>query len=427
MNIDMNNKSHSICVLGLGYVGLPLAVSFAEAGYTVYGLDVNEKRLAELKNNIDRTEEITSVRLEKVSQKIHYVSAIKTGACGIYIVTVPTPVDINNEPNLQPLEKASKMIGETLKRGDLVIYESTVYPGVTEDFCVPILEKESNLTFNEDFFIGYSPERMNPGDKERSLEKITKVTSGSTPETAQIVDDLYRKIIKAGTVKASSIKVAETAKVIENTQRDVNIALMNELAMICHQMNVDVSEVIDAAASKWNFMKFTPGLVGGHCIGVDPYYLTFKAQNLGYQPNLILAARQINSRMGKYIAEKTIQEMIKAGHAIKGSKCLIMGLTFKENCPDLRNSRVFDIIQTMQEYGVDVVAYDPWVDFTEEQLNLNYTQDPLQEKQKYHSVIVAVGHDVFKGYSDKDYEKISLQNPIVIDVKNIVANPTWRL
>ena len=348
--------------------------------------------------------------------------------CNIYIVTVPTPIDSTNRPDLTPLIKSSQTIGKVLKRDDIVIYESTVYPGVTEEVCVPQLEKESGMIFNKDFFCGYSPERINPGDKEHTVTKILKITSGSNPEIAIVVDELYKSIITAGTYKASSIKVAEAAKVIENTQRDVNIALINELALIFDTMNINTNDVIEAAATKWNFIKLKPGLVGGHCIGVDPYYLTHKAEELGYKPNLILGARQINNGMGKYIAEKTIKLMIKAGKLIKDSNILIMGLTFKENCPDIRNTKVVDIISELKDYGANIDVYEPWIDEKDKgYYNYNFVENPFENPKKYDSILVAVGHDKFKLLSQKEYDNIINGEKIIIDVKGIVPEPSWKL
>ena len=345
-----------ICIIGLGYVGLPLAHAFSSK-YPVVGFDINEKRIEELNNGYDRTEELSETQVkETIKNGMKFsldINDIKD--CNIFIVTVPTPIDRNNKPDLTPLIKSSQTVGKVLKKNDIVIYESTVYPGVTEDICVPELEKVSGLKFNVDFFAGYSPERINPGDKEHTVTKILKVTSGSTPEIADKVDNLYKSIILAGTHKASSIKVAEASKVIENTQRDVNIALINELSLIFNTMSINTSEVIAAAATKWNFIKLMPGLVGGHCIGVDPYYLTYKAEELGYKPNLILGARQINNGMAKYIAERTIKLMIKKGIQIKDSKVLVLGITFKENCPDVRNTKIVDVVKALSDYGIQVI------------------------------------------------------------------------
>jgi len=418
-----------VCVIGLGYVGLPLAVAFAEQ-MSVVGFDINEERVNELEKGHDRTLEIEAELLAQVKHSLSYTSNIEdTKDCNIYIITVPTPIDEANRPDLTPLIISSRTVGKVLKKGDIVIYESTVYPGVTEDVCIPELEKTSGLKFNVDFFAGYSPERINPGDKEHTVKKILKVTSGSTPEVAKHVDELYKSVITAGTHLASSIKVAEASKVIENTQRDVNIALMNELALIFDQMDIDTNEVLAAAATKWNFIKLTPGLVGGHCIGVDPYYLTFKAEELGYKPDLILASRQINNGMGKYIAEKTVKEMIKTGKLIKGANVLILGVTFKEDCPDMRNTKVVDIIEELKDYGANVDIYDPWVDAEEEKKHYHHgiITNPLESEKKYDSIVVAVAHQQFKELTHDDFNNLSNGEPVIIDIKNIVKNPSWRL
>ncbi len=418
-----------ICIVGLGYVGLPLAVAFAEK-MPVVGFDINQTRIDELKAGSDRTMEINDVLLASVSENIQYSASLQSvEGCNIYIITVPTPINKSNQPDLTPLLTSSQAVGDVIKQGDIIIYESTVYPGVTEEECVPEIEKASGLTFNVDFFVGYSPERINPGDKEHTVKNILKVTSGSTPEVAKRIDQLYKSVITAGTFLAPSIKVAEASKVIENTQRDVNIALINELALIFDQMGIDTKEVINAAATKWNFIKLMPGLVGGHCIGVDPYYLTFKAEEMGYKPDLILAARQINNSMGKYIAEKTIKEMIKAGSKIKGAKILILGLTFKEDCPDMRNTKVIDIIEELEEYGTSLDVYDPWVDRRENKKYYHHgvIEDPFGKNIKYNAIIVAVGHSQFKALTAEDYASISEVNGIIIDVKGVVENPTWRL
>tara|TARA_X000000950_G_scaffold288806_1_gene407534 strand:- start:14599 stop:15870 length:1272 start_codon:yes stop_codon:yes gene_type:complete len=423
----MNSNNTNICLIGLGYVGLPLAVAFAEK-FKVVGFDIDESRIRDLKDGIDKTLEVESNLLESVKSNISYTSNIQdTKNCNIYIVTVPTPIDKVNRPDLTPLLEASKTVGSVLKKNDIVIFESTVYPGVTRDCCVPELEKSSSLIFNKDFFCGYSPERVSPGDKEHTVKKIPKVTSGSTPEIAKKVDQLYKEIIIAGTYLAPNIEVAEASKAIENTQRDVNIALINELALIFDHLGIDTNEVIEAAASKWNFIKFSPGLVGGHCIGVDPYYLTFKAKEMGYKPNLILAARQINNGMGKYIADKTIKEMIKVGKVLKDSNILILGLTFKENCPDIRNSRVFDIISELEDFGANVDVYDPWIDSLKKNSNHKLIMDPLKSNKKYDAIIVAVKHNQFKKYTSKDYSRLSRDEEVIIDIKNITKNPTWRL
>lgn len=418
-----------ICIVGLGYVGLPLAVAFAEK-MPVVGFDINQTRIDELKAGSDRTMEINDVLLASVSENIQYSASLQSvEGCNIYIITVPTPINKSNQPDLTPLLTSSQAVGDVIKQGDIIIYESTVYPGVTEEECVPEIEKASGLTFNVGFFVGYSPERINPGDKEHTVKNILKVTSGSTPEVAKRIDQLYKSVITAGTFLAPSIKVAEASKVIENTQRDVNIALINELALIFDQMGIDTKEVINAAATKWNFIKLMPGLVGGHCIGVDPYYLTFKAEEMGYKPDLILAARQINNSMGKYIAEKTIKEMIKAGSKIKGAKILILGLTFKEDCPDMRNTKVIDIIEELEEYGTSLDVYDPWVDRRENKKYYHHgvIEDPFGKNIKYNAIIVAVGHSQFKALTAEDYASISEVNGIIIDVKGVVENPTWRL
>jgi UDP-N-acetyl-D-glucosamine/UDP-N-acetyl-D-galactosamine dehydrogenase len=422
-------KNNKICLIGLGYVGLPLAIAFAKK-FQVVGFDIDSLRIQELEDGYDRTLEIENELLSLAKGGIQYTSDIQhTKDCNIYIVTVPTPIDKANRPNLTPLIESSKTIGTVLDKGDIVIYESTVYPGVTEDICVPELEKSSEMKFNKDFFCGYSPERINPGDKEHTVTKILKVTSGSTPEIAQQVDNLYKQVITAGTYMASSIKVAEASKVIENTQRDVNIALINELALIFDQMDIDTNEVLEAAATKWNFIKLTPGLVGGHCIGVDPYYLTFKAEELGYHPDLILISRQINNGMGRYIVGQTIKEMIKAGKIIKDSNVLMLGVTFKEDCPDMRNTKVVDIIDELKDFGVNVDVYDPWVDYEAEKhwYKHGIIKDPLKSNKKYDAIVVAVGHGEFKKYTSVNYKILSKNKSVIIDVKGIVDHPTWRL
>ena len=422
-------KKKKICLIGLGYVGLPLAVAFAEK-FDVIGFDISKIRIDELEAGHDITLEIEDALLKSVKGNITYTSNIQDAKdCNIYIVTVPTPIDKVNRPDLTPLVESSKTIGTVLNKNDIVIYESTVYPGVTEDICVPELEKSSGMVFNKDFYCGYSPERINPGDKEHTVTKILKVTAGSTPEIAQQVDNLYKQIITAGTYMASSIKVAEASKVIENTQRDVNIALMNELALIFNQMDIDTNEVLEAAATKWNFIKLTPGLVGGHCIGVDPYYLTFKAEELGFKPDLILASRQINNGMSKYIADQTIKEMIKAGKVIKDSNVLMLGVTFKEDCPDMRNTKVIDVIDELKDFGINVDVYDPWVDPNEEKKWYKHgiISNPLEDNKKYDAIVVAVAHKQFKKYTAETYSQLSNGKEVVIDIKNIVPNPTWRL
>lgn len=418
-----------ICIIGLGYVGLPLAHAFSEK-YKVVGFDVNRARVDELNSGFDRTQELTNEQVkESLKNGMKFtldIEEIKDS--NIYIVTVPTPIDNSNEPDLTPIIKSTQTVGSVLKKGDIVIYESTVYPGVTEEVCVPILEEFSGLKFNETFFCGYSPERINPGDKEHTVTKILKITSGSTPEIAKKIDDLYKSIITAGTYLAPTIKVAEAAKVIENTQRDVNIALMNELAMMFDLMGINTHDVIEAAATKWNFIKLKPGLVGGHCIGVDPYYLTHKAQSLGYMPNLILGARQINNGMSKIIASKVIKYMVKNDKKLKGANILVMGVTFKENCPDMRNSKVLDIIKELQEYECSVEVYDYWVDRSDKETKpLTFIEKLPLDSKKYDSIIVAVGHDAFKEITTEQFESMSNGEPIIIDVKGVVEKPTWRL
>ena len=418
-----------IAIIGLGYVGLPLAHAFAKK-YEVVGFDINQNRIDELNSGYDRTLELSNEQLAEVKESISFSMKLEDiESCNIFIVTVPTPIDESNRPDLTPLIKSSQSIGKVLKKGDIVIYESTVYPGVTEDVCVPELENVSGFEFNKDFFAGYSPERINPGDKEHTVKKILKVTSGSTPEIAKKVDALYASIITAGTYLASSIKVAEASKVIENTQRDVNIALVNELALIFDTMAIDTNEVIEAAATKWNFIKLMPGLVGGHCIGVDPYYLTYKAEELGYKPNLILGARQINNGMGKYIAEQTIKEMIKNDKKIKNANILVLGVTFKEDCPDMRNTKVVDIIDELKTYGCKIDVYDPWVDRDEPKQHYKHglIENPFETEKKYDAIVLAVAHQQFKILSRDAYEKISSGSPVLIDVKGIIDNPTWRL
>ncbi|QOR62600.1 nucleotide sugar dehydrogenase [Sulfurovum sp. ST-21] len=440
-----SSTDHKIAIIGLGYVGLPLAHAFSEK-YEVVGFDINGERIEELNRGYDRTLELDDTQMkEALENGMKFTTDLDEIAdCNIYIVTVPTPIDSSNRPDLTPLIKASESVGKVLKKDDIVIYESTVYPGVTEEVCVPVLEKVSGLKYIstetlstihyplstelKGFYCGYSPERINPGDKEHTVTKILKVTAGSTPEIAKVVDDLYASIITAGTHLASSIKVAEASKVIENTQRDVNIALINELALIFDTMGIDTMEVIEAAATKWNFIKLTPGLVGGHCIGVDPYYLTHKAQELGYKPNLILGARQINNGMSKYIAERTIKEMISHDKKIKNANVLVMGLTFKEDCPDIRNSKVFDIIDELHDYGCRIDAYDPWIEEKEvDQKNFTFITDPFKRDKKYDAVIVAVGHKVFKELDRSQYETVSTGEPVLIDIKGIIKDPTWRL
>ena len=408
----------SIAVIGLGYVGLPLAVEFSKK-FPVVGYDLNTDRINELKKGKDRTGEINPFELKQMENLLlsSKHSAIKDA--NTYIITVPTPVDKNKVPNLNPLESASKKIGKYLNKGDVVIYESTVYPGATEEVCVPILEEVSNLVYNKDFYCGYSPERINPGDKKHTLVNIKKVTSGSTQETATFVKELYEKIIKAGVFTASSIKVAEAAKVIENTQRDVNIALINELALIFNKLNVNTNEVLEAAATKWNFLPFKPGLVGGHCIGVDPYYLTYKALEIGYKPEIILAGRKINDSMGKFIAEQTILELIKKGIDPINAKIGVLGLTFKENCPDIRNTKIVDIIENLKNYKCDILITDEWADRKETRDELDLDLVDLNQINKMDSIIVAVSHEAYRNLVFKDWKKMLNFNGVIMDIKSI--------
>ena len=418
----------NIAVIGLGYVGIPLAVEFGKK-YPTVGLDIDVQRVHDLKKGIDKTLEVSKSDLDSAKLLTYTTNIEEIRECNIYIITVPTPITDKNQPDLTPLVKSSSSVGSVLQKGDIVIYESTVYPGVTEDECVPILEKESGLSYNIDFFCGYSPERINPGDKEKTLTKILKITSGSNSEVAEIVDKLYSSIITAGTYKASSIKVAEAAKVIENTQRDVNIALVNELALIFDAMNIPSNEVLEAAGTKWNFLKFQPGLVGGHCIGVDPYYLTYKAQKLGYKPNLILSSRQINNGMSAYIAKKTVRLLVDADKNIKDSDILVMGFTFKENCPDIRNTKVIDIVEELEDFGCNVDIYDPWVNNKdmENDYNRQLVENLFESSKRYDAIVVCVAHQQFKQLTDKDYQLISEGVPIILDVKGIVEQPSWRL
>ncbi|WP_314988538.1 Vi polysaccharide biosynthesis UDP-N-acetylglucosamine C-6 dehydrogenase TviB [uncultured Campylobacter sp.] len=408
-----------IAVIGLGYVGLPLAAAFSEK-YEVTGFDVNAARIKELKSGYDRTLELSAEQMKKAIENGMKFSLNLDDIrdCNFFIVTVPTPIDKNKRPDLTPVVKATQSVAKVLKKGDIVVYESTVYPGVTEEICVPLLE-QSGLKFNENFFCGYSPERINPGDKEHTVTKIKKITSGSTPEIAQKVDEVYRSIITAGTHKAPTIKVAEAAKVIENTQRDINIAFMNELAMIFNKMNIDTNAVLQAAGTKWNFLNFRPGLVGGHCIGVDPYYLTHKAQELGFHPEMILAGRRINDNMGKYAADQVVKLMIKRGVLINSARVLVLGLTFKENCPDIRNSRVIDVIEELRDFGCRVDVYDPWAD--EAEVKREYGLTPLKsfDEADYDCVVIAVAHDKFKG--------LKFSKALVYDIKNVYENADARL
>ncbi|KDD69730.1 UDP-N-acetyl-D-galactosamine dehydrogenase [Pseudomonas sp. BT76 TE3572] len=422
-----------ISVVGLGYVGLPVAVAFGKHG-PVIGFDINESRLQELRAGQDRTNEIT--REELLQTQIEFTSKTEVLAqADFHIVAVPTPIDDAHQPDLTPVLKASETVGKALKQGDIVVYESTVYPGVTEDICVPILERVSGLKCGIDFTVGYSPERINPGDKEHTFTKIKKVVSGQDAATLEIVADVYSSVVTAGVYKAASIKVAEAAKVIENTQRDLNIALMNELALIFDRMDIDTLDVLEAAGTKWNFLKFKPGLVGGHCIGVDPYYLTHKAEKLGYIPQVILAGRRINDSMGAFIAQQTIKQMIHAGHPIAGAVVTVLGLTFKENCPDLRNSRVIDIIRELEDFGVKVQVFDPEAEAAEALHEYGVSLLKLDELQPAAAVVIAVAHDAYARWTNDEYLKLMHTAPVVIDVKGICDGPAlqsagarfWRL
>ncbi len=410
-------KDAPIAVIGLGYVGLPLAVEFGKQR-KVIGFDINATRIADLRGGKDNTLEVEPEEMAKAAHLSFTDQVADMADCTIFIVTVPTPIDAHKRPDLTPLLKASETIGKVLKRGDTVIYESTVYPGATEEDCVPVLEKTSGLIFNKDFFAGYSPERINPADKTHRLPNIVKVTSGSTPEIADKVDALYASIITAGTHKAPSIRVAEAAKVIENTQRDVNIALINELALIFNKLDIDTQDVLDAAGTKWNFLPFRPGLVGGHCIGVDPYYLTQKAQSVGYYPEVVLAGRRINDGMGCYVVSRTVREMIARDIPVKGARVLVMGLAFKENCPDLRNTRVVDIMKELESYGIDADIHDPWVDAAEAQREYGLDMTVKPDPEIYDAVIVAVAHDAFLGEENMAF--YAKPNSVIFDVKGIL-------
>jgi UDP-N-acetyl-D-glucosamine/UDP-N-acetyl-D-galactosamine dehydrogenase len=414
-------KDTRIAVIGLGYVGLPLAVEFGKR-YLTIGFDVNRSRITALISGSDSTLEVDTAALESATHLSYTTDLDKLKTCNIYIITVPTPIDINKRPDLSPLEKASETVGKVLSKDDIVIYESTVYPGATEEVCVPILEKHSGLTFNKNFYCGYSPERINPGDKEHRITTIKKVTSGSTPEIADKVDTLYRSIITAGTHKASSIKVAEAAKVIENTQRDINIALINELALIFRRLGIDTEEVLKAAGSKWNFLPFQPGLVGGHCIGVDPYYLTHKAMEVGYYPEIILAGRRLNDSMGKYVANEIINLMTKKRIQVVDSNILIMGLTFKEDCPDIRNTRVVDVFQELSGFHCNIDVYDPWIDKEESIREFGITPVEQPEPGKYDAVIIAVAHHQFKSMGIKAIRALGKENHVLYDIKYILPS-----
>ena len=416
----MEIQEIKLAVVGLGYVGLPLAVEFGKKR-SVLGFDINARRIAELKDGQDHTLEVDSKELAEASQLRFTSEATHLAEANVFIVTVPTPIDEYKQPDLTPLVRASETIGKVLKRGDIVIYESTVYPGATEEECVPVLERISGLRFNEDFYAGYSPERINPGDKLHRVATIKKVTSGSTPEIADLVDALYAQIITAGTHKAPSIRVAEAAKVIENTQRDVNIALINELALIFNKMGIDTQAVLEAAGTKWNFLPFRPGLVGGHCIGVDPYYLTHKAQSIGYHPEIILAGRRLNDSMGGYVVSQLVKHMTKRRIQVQGSRVLVMGLAFKENCPDLRNTRIVDIVSELGEYNIDVDVYDPWVDPEAAVHEYGITPVASLEAGTYDGIILAVSHDEFVAMGCDGIRALGKAEHVLYDLKYVLT------
>ncbi|HAV4499726.1 Vi polysaccharide biosynthesis UDP-N-acetylglucosamine C-6 dehydrogenase TviB [Acinetobacter baumannii] len=414
-----NLEQLHIAIIGLGYVGLPLAVEFGKK-VPVIGFDIHQKRIDELNNGQDHTLEVSKEEIQQ-GFKLRYTSSLEDlKDCNFFIVTVPTPIDDFKQPDLTPLIKASTSIGQVLKKGDVVVYESTVYPGATEEVCIPVLEKISGLNFNQDFFAGYSPERINPGDKLHRVTNILKITSGSTPEVADYVDEVYNLIIGAGTHKAPSIKVAEAAKVIENTQRDVNIALINELALIFNKLNIDTEDVLKAAGTKWNFLNFRPGLVGGHCIGVDPYYLTHKAESIGLHPEIILAARRLNDRMGEYVATQLIKEMVKQRIQVVGARILILGLSFKENCPDIRNTKIVDMVKALKEYDLDLDIYDPWVDSAE--VEGEYGLAPVTELKQdhYDAIVIAVAHDQFKAMSSQELIALGKEKHVLYDLKYVL-------
>ncbi|MCQ4271901.1 Vi polysaccharide biosynthesis UDP-N-acetylglucosamine C-6 dehydrogenase TviB [Pseudomonas kuykendallii] len=409
-----------LAIIGLGYVGLPLAVEFGKRR-SVVGFDINQSRINALKAGHDATLEVADDELKEAVQLVYSADLSALKDCNVFIVTVPTPIDKHKQPDLTPLILASESIGTVLKEGDVVIYESTVYPGATEEECVPVLERVSGLRFNVDFFAGYSPERINPGDKEHRVTTIRKITSGSTPEVADMVDDLYREIVSAGTHKASSIRVAEAAKVIENTQRDLNIALINELAIIFNKLDIDTEAVLQAAGTKWNFLPFRPGLVGGHCIGVDPYYLTHKAQSIGYHPEIILAGRRLNDGMGAYVVSQLVKAMLKQRIHVEGARVLVMGLAFKENCPDLRNTRVVDIVSELAEYNILVDVYDPWV--VHDEARYEYGISPISEPSlgTYDGIVLAVAHDEFRTLGAESIRKYGKKRQVLYDLKYLLS------
>lgn len=420
------NKNIKIAIIGLGYVGLPLARLFATK-FSVIGFDINKPRVAELMSGVDSTLEVEkellqASLLDNPSGEIGLFCSTNLEDikdCNYYIITVPTPVDKNNRPDLTPLYKSSETVAKVLKKGDIVIYESTVYPGVTEDECIPVLERISGLKFNHDFFAGYSPERINPGDKEHTVDKILKVTAGSTPEIGKKVDDLYKAVITAGTHLAPTIKVAEAAKVIENSQRDINIAFVNELAKIFNMLDIDTNDVLEAAGTKWNFLPFKPGLVGGHCIGVDPYYLAQKAQEVGYHPEIILAGRRMNDSMGQYVASEVVKLMLQHDIKVKGAEVLVLGITFKENCPDVRNTKVVDVIKNLKEYGVNITIYDPLANPDEVEHEYGLTTSKTLPNKKFDSIVLAVAH---KEFLELDFNKLKSDNAVVYDVKGVLGD-----
>lgn len=418
--MHMPSSDTRIAIIGLGYVGLPLAVEFGK-NYPTLGFDINENRVRQLRDRVDSTLEVRADELREAGKLTYSTDIDDLRDANVYIVTVPTPIDAHKRPDLTPLQRASETVGKVIKKGDIAVFESTVYPGATEEFCVPVIEQASGLKFNDDFAIGYSPERINPGDRERRLTTITKVTSGSTPEAAEFINALYASIIPAGTHKASSIRVAEAAKVIENTQRDLNIALMNELAIIFNRMGIDTEEVLAAAGTKWNFLPFRPGLVGGHCIGVDPYYLTHKAEALGYHPQVILAGRRINDNMGCYVAGQLVRQMLRRRIVVDDANILVMGLSFKENCPDLRNSKVIDIINELKTYNVNVDVYDPWVDA--ESAQREYGIAPIQAPHpgKYDAIVVAVAHREFREIGRAGLRTYGKRQHVLYDLKYVLS------
>lgn len=418
--MTLNLNEVRLGIIGLGYVGLPLAVEFGKQ-FSVIGFDISQARIQALQAGHDSTLEVEDAELAQSHQLSFSSDSQALRSCNVFIVTVPTPIDEHKKPDLNPLIRASETIGKVLKRGDVVIYESTVYPGATEEDCVPVLERVSGLKFNQDFYAGYSPERINPGDKEHRLSSIKKVTSGSTAEVAEFVDSLYRRIITAGTHKAASIRVAEAAKVIENTQRDLNIALINELALIFNKLGIDTQAVLEAAGTKWNFLPFRPGLVGGHCIGVDPYYLTHKAQSIGYHPEVILAGRRLNDSMGAYVVSQLVKAMLKRRLHVEGSRVLVMGLTFKENCPDLRNTRVIDIVRELAEYNVSVDVYDPWVDSAAAEHEYGISTIEAPQAAAYDGIILAVAHQQFKDMGLEHLRSLGKPSHVLYDLKYLLS------